>query len=289
MIFPQAPINRVGEVSFIKTHPLTHLFCVLFLASPFFTGFSYASEFCRSRQSEISLRLTDGDIHINTHWDNHLLKTAPFFFKSDHEVRVSDAKSSFFASNEYDYFRSPKRDPNDRSEIVLGFGSNGSWDIAARTGAEKMVLGDWSLGPLVMNENLFRPIFLISSTRAEFIANLAGVPNYSKAENLTSIFLNIRNRLSENPRGYPQRTEEIVNQLRALGDRRIGPQQINFIRRMQAALPPDNPDVSPNAYGKNSSLEEILFAFESRYASAALEESVHNGDPFFHFLASEEA
>ncbi len=81
----------------------------------------------------------------------------------------------FYATNELDGLI---RGPVDRvpTDVVIGFGTNSSWDIAVRKNAKVLIIADWSWGPLIGQEYLFRPLILSAKTPGEFLGMLAGVP-----------------------------------------------------------------------------------------------------------------
>lgn len=88
--------------------------------------------------------------------------------------KPEEAGIIFPASNEFDWAWFPWT-PNP-VDVVIGFGTNASWDVAIRHGATALVLGDWQPAPLYGQEFLLRPLILLAKNRQEFLSFLCGIP-----------------------------------------------------------------------------------------------------------------
>ncbi|MFL5592134.1 MAG: hypothetical protein ACJ8DI_31400 [Ktedonobacteraceae bacterium] len=80
----------------------------------------------------------------------------------------------FPASNEFDWAWFPwTPEPVD---VIIGFGTNASWDVAIRHRTKTLILGDWQREPLLGQEYLLRPFILLAKNRQEFLSFLSGIP-----------------------------------------------------------------------------------------------------------------
>ncbi len=99
--------------------------------------------------------------------------TSPALFYNDGVMRT-EYNGGFPASNEYDWHLTPwDTSPTD---MVIGFGSNSAWDIAARKRAKDLIIADHIAAPLIAQNYILRPILRLAQTPAEFLAVLAGAP-----------------------------------------------------------------------------------------------------------------
>ena len=88
--------------------------------------------------------------------------------------KVATAKGAFIASNEYDIFKIPTRLP--QRDLFVGIGNNSSWDLALRSGAQKILFFDINYEPLLMQRYFFRTLFEISQSPVEFYRYLFLLP-----------------------------------------------------------------------------------------------------------------
>ncbi len=126
---------------------------------------------CRLSLQDIT-KLVQGDLRSVTDPFAISLEKSPRMLYNDGQQRRSF--TPFFASNESDWYNTPwDEKPTD---VMVGFGTNGSWDLAMRKNAKELVLADWESGPLVGQEFLQRPFILTARNPTEFLAMMAGVP-----------------------------------------------------------------------------------------------------------------
>lgn len=81
--------------------------------------------------------------------------------------------TEFLASNEGDWHRTPfDWKP---TEVLVAFGTNSAWEIAANKQAKTLVLADWSPLPLFAHAYLIEPLLRISTTPQQLMLHLAGL------------------------------------------------------------------------------------------------------------------
>lgn len=81
--------------------------------------------------------------------------------------------TEFLASNEFDWTKMPI-DRNE-TDLIIGFGTNNVWDIAARKKAKKMVIADWSPWPIIAQEYIISPLIRIAKSPSDLILMLSGI------------------------------------------------------------------------------------------------------------------
>ena len=77
-------------------------------------------------------------------------------------------------SNEFDWYKSGL--PSNKSEVVLGPGTNSLWDLALHNKADYIIFADWSPWPLLTQEYIFAPLPKNSRTAQEFTLSVSGIP-----------------------------------------------------------------------------------------------------------------
>ncbi|MCB0393138.1 MAG: hypothetical protein KDD25_01185 [Bdellovibrionales bacterium] len=99
---------------------------------------------------------------------------------------------SFVVSNETNfYLREVETEPTD---MLIGFGTNSAWDLAVRKNAKHLVVGDWSIIPLIFQWHLFRPLAEVSRTPAEFLSLLGGQV-LPESDSLKTVFAAFKNEI----------------------------------------------------------------------------------------------
>lgn len=108
---------------------------------------------------------------------NYLLqemaKEGSLIYQGDHSYRPG---TEFLASNEFDWHKTPK--DHQETDLLIGFGTNTSWDLAARKKAKQLVIADWSPWPIIAQRYIVEPLIRISKSPTELILLISGVhPN----------------------------------------------------------------------------------------------------------------
>lgn len=91
----------------------------------------------------------------------------------------------WYASNETDFFRAPMDDQ--KVDVLYGFGTNNTWDLAIRMNVSSLVIGDINWAPLVAQEYILKPLLLISKNRFEFLSMLSGFAPTSDLDDHSSL------------------------------------------------------------------------------------------------------
>ena len=121
------------------------------------------------------------------------------FLKSDRliyqqkNMKYSPGKE-FYLSNEFDLANMDIDIP--AADLVIGVATNTVWDLQIRSNAKEMIIADIAIGPLLVQEYLFRSIFYLAETRAEFLNLLVGNDLRSNQSNYPYDSLSKRSKVS---------------------------------------------------------------------------------------------
>ena len=84
------------------------------------------------------------------------------------------AGTEFLASNERDWAKTPFDDV--ASDLMIAYGTNSSWEIAANKRVQKLIIADWSPLPILAQAYIIQPLLKISATPQQFLAHLSLKP-----------------------------------------------------------------------------------------------------------------
>ncbi len=203
----------------------------------------------------------------------------------------------FFASNEFDWFRTPF--DTSETDVLIGFGTNSAWDLAVRKNAKAMVLVDWKRDVLLAQEKILRPLVLASNSPGEFLCHLNAVPVPPGIERypLEEIFKYVSSFPKQGVQGVRSvAVEGFLTKLKA--HPKLGPKHLEYIEAHLKALISETGNTQQYRFGKFEGMRVAALAnlpvyFEQRYrpgfllqAGAKASEVSH---PYFSFLSSGDA
>lgn len=113
-------------------------------------------------------------IEQDHHWSlSELLfqfkKDGKLFYRGKHSFEPG---TDFLASNEYDWLSTPF--DHKPSDVLIAFGTNSAWEIAANKNVKSLYLADWSPYPLLSSAYIISPLIRIAKTPQELIILLSG-------------------------------------------------------------------------------------------------------------------
>jgi hypothetical protein len=136
------------------------------LSTPKQDGTSAASDPAR-RERAVSGQAA---AHSQREWLKRLQASGRLIYEGKHDFVNG---TEFLASNEGDWHKTPfDWKP---TEVLIAFGTNSSWEIAANKLAKTLVLADWSPLPLFAHAYLIEPLMRISTTPQQLLMHLAGI------------------------------------------------------------------------------------------------------------------
>ena len=111
----------------------------------------------------------------------------------------------FIASNEVDHFS--MNFPRSGGDTLLGFGSTINWDIASIRRVQTLIIADQAPEVILAHIQLYRPLFLASTTPEEFISSLAGF--LCGNQKISTLFTRIRQQEPPSLEGIKDLTERL--------------------------------------------------------------------------------
>ncbi len=86
-----------------------------------------------------------------------------------HGSHVYRRGSEFLASNEEAWSKTPI--DQEKTDVLVGFGTNSAWDIAFRKRAEELIIADWSPWPVLAHAYFLAPLIRIAKSPQEFLCH----------------------------------------------------------------------------------------------------------------------
>lgn len=240
------------------------LVLILGANSSYGSGFSDTCHYFYKKQikplSKEALYLRDQIIQKNHRFTvgellDNLKKDGKLIYKGSHKYQ---AGSEFLASNEFDWAQTPK--DYEKTDIIIGFGTNSVWDLALRKKAEHIIIGDWSPWPIIAQAYLVAPLLRISKTPQEFIYMLNGLPSkFAYGKSLSDVF-NIGKNFSLS-RVSEQRTMVEMLLVDLANNPLITEKELQFLTTYFRPRLGDN--LNPSGYGPFENLRSPQFALVS--------------------------
>lgn len=200
----------------------------------------------------------------------------------------------FYASNEHDWVLGPTF--SEQTDVVVGFGTNSSWDIALERKAKNLIIADWNPQVILVQDFLVRPLLVEAKSRAEFLSFISGTPIPKHIDHLPigEVLTYIKNtRPTQSAQFKAQRIEFIEDILTRLKERPdVNSLQIKYIKSYLNALGEANRNplekvvgVGPIRYAKSrENLFADLFHFYERRYGSSLRSSVFSSEDNFKWL-----
>lgn len=187
-------------------------------------------------------------------------------YKGKHKYK---AGSDFMASNEFDWLATPF--DNKPADVLVAFGTNSAWEIAANKRVKSLYVADWSPYPLMAHAYIVSPLMKISKTPHEFITLLSGrVPTPELlSKELSSI---LQNSFSYSLRKGPEKIRELQSFLDYLAKRdELSDFDLQFLTSYFKGMAGEN--ATPDSMGPFKNLRHPTFArligfYNQRYSPA---------------------
>jgi hypothetical protein len=212
-----------------------------------------------------------------------LIKSGQMIYVGKHKFEPG---TEFLASNEFDWSRTPVDKTS--TDLLIGFGTNSSWDLAMRKQAKHLVIGDWSPWPIIGQAYLIAPLIRLAKTPQEFILMISGISR-KRAQGISvaeafSIVQDFDSRPAHQQRDY------ILEHLDSLvEDFQISDQELKFLTTYYA--PRLGVPTAPRSFGpfqgiRGSSMAMLNSFFAARYASGSngKVDSVFSSQENFNYL-----
>lgn len=183
-------------------------------------------------------------------------------YKGDHQYKMG---SQYIASNEFDWQKTPK--DYQPTDLVIGFGTNSVWDIAARKKAKKMIIADWSPWPLIGQAFLMAPLLKVATMPEEFVLMLYGLPKQeAHGKSLEQVFDQGKSLNLINPLARRESVEKLLNELAK--DSRVSELELKFLTtffRARFSVDPFQGKYGPFEDLKDPLMGQVFYFFNKRY------------------------
>ncbi len=183
-------------------------------------------------------------------------------YKGQHQYKSG---SQYIASNVFDWQKTPK--DYVPTDLIIGFGTNSVWDIAARKRAKKMIVADWNPWPLIGQAYLMAPLLKVASTAEEFVVMLYGLPkSQAWGKSLEQVF-DLGKKLNlVSPTGRRENIEKLLFEL--ANNSRVNELELKFLTTFFRARFSENQlndQYGPFKDLKDPLIGQVFYFFNKRY------------------------
>lgn len=169
--------NQFKSITRNHRSPLLSVFTILLTLLVGFTTPLYASsDSClRSLTNADSLKHRRQLVRTNPGFRNGELLGAleeggRLVYKGNHPYVPG---TEFLASNEFDWSLTPF--DHRKADVLVAFGTNSAWEIAADKKIDSLIIADWSPNPLIAQAYILEPLWKLARSPVELILLLGGL------------------------------------------------------------------------------------------------------------------
>lgn len=197
------------------------------------------------------------------------------FYQGKHKYKSG---SEFLASNEFDWLATPF--DHKPSDVLIAFGSNSAWEIAANKNVKTIYLSDWSPYPLIASAYLISPLIRVAMSPKELIILLSGrIPTEELLrKSLDKTFAEATLYVSL---PHKDKTDNTRNLLKYVAEKNITDFELRFLTSYFNGLvnyQAGATGIGPFAKLRSASFAKLLNYYDQRYSPSIL--SVNNPETF---------